>query len=279
MNQNTEELRLDLLIKKAVHGLTAAEGKQLQQLEKAAVANPDESFELTAAAISLVDIDVSEQLPIHVRAKVLTDADRFFSPKNLHETVPSELPTVAEAVSEKLPKTSVWNWLGWAVAAAACVALVANIYFTRIQPGPMVGIPPIPTPGQRLTPAQERERLLATAGDVITATWSEADPKAPQNVAGDVVWSNSQQKGFVRLQGLPVNDKTKKTYQLWIVDEGRNPKTPVDGGVFDVDKSGEIIVPIDAKLDIKKPVVFAVTPEKPGGVVVAEGKMIVVAKI
>ncbi len=279
MNQNSEELRLDLLIKKAVHGLTVEEGKQLQQLEMAASANPDESFELTAAAISLVDIDVTEQLPMHVRAKVLTDADRFFSSKNLHETVPAERPVLAEAVSKKTPKTSMWNWLGWAVAAAACVTLAANVYFTRIQPPPIADLPPTPTPEQKLTPVQERERLLATAGDAVTAAWTDADPKTQENIAGDVVWSNSQQKGFVRFQGLPVNDKTKETYQLWIVDEGRNPKTPVDGGIFDVDKTGEIIVPIDAKLEIKKPLVFAVTPEKPGGSVVAAGKMIVVAKI
>jgi hypothetical protein len=42
MNQNTEEIRLDLLMKKAVEGLTANEEKELQKLEAAAYANADE---------------------------------------------------------------------------------------------------------------------------------------------------------------------------------------------------------------------------------------------
>jgi anti-sigma-K factor RskA len=277
MNQNTEEIRLDLLMKKAVEGLTANEEKELQKLEAAAYANADESFEVTAAAISLVDIDASEQLPMHLRAKILSDADKFFSPVELHETIPAEKRS-ASGVSHK-PKTSLLNRLGWAFAAVACMALAANIYFTRIQPDARVNVPPTPTPEQMLTPAQERERLMATAGDLITATWSPGDAKAPQNVAGDVVWSNSQQKGFVRFRGLPMNDKTKATYQLWIVDEGRGAKLAVDGGVFDANESGEIIVPIDAKLSIRKPVVFAVTSEEPGGVVQSDRPMVVVAKI
>jgi DNA/RNA-binding domain of Phe-tRNA-synthetase-like protein len=63
-------------------------------------------------------------------------------------------------------------------------------------------------------------------------------------------------------------------YQLWIFDKGRgaySTKTAVDGGVFDVDTAtGDVIVPIDAKLEIFEPTLFAVTTEPPGGVVVHE---------
>jgi anti-sigma-K factor RskA len=82
----------------------------------------------------------------------------------------------------------------------------------------------------------------------------------------------------VRFRNLPVNDKTKETYQLWIFDE--NQKQPIDGGVFDANEAGEIIIPIDAKLKVQKPKMFAVTAEKPGGVVVSPlEKVMAVAKI
>ena len=45
--------------------------------------------------------------------------------------------------------------------------------------------------------------------------------------------------------------------------------TPVDGGVFDVDSSGSVTIPIDAKLKVDSPYLFAITVEKPGGVVVS----------
>jgi hypothetical protein len=44
----------------------------------------------------------------------------------------------------------------------------------------------------------------------------------------------------------------------------------VDGGVFDVPaNSGEVVIPIHAELPILKLAAFAVTVEKPGGVVVS----------
>ena len=67
---------------------------------------------------------------------------------------------------------------------------------------------------------------------------------------------------------MPVNDPGVEQYQLWIIDPRRDDE-PIDGGVFDISKSGEVIVPINAKLDVISPQAFAVTIEKPGGVVVS----------
>jgi hypothetical protein len=136
---------------------------------------------------------------------------------------------------------------------------------------------PTATPKIELSPAQERQQLLA-AKDIQQSTWGDLDPKKPQNLQGDVVWSNSEQKGFVRFSNLPVNDKTKEQYQVWIFDE--NQKQPIDGGVFDANEAGEIIIPINAKLKVQKPKMFAVTAEKPGGVVVSPlEKVMAVAKV
>ena len=75
-----------------------------------------------------------------------------------------------------------------------------------------------------------------------------------------------------------MNDPVKAQYQLWIVDPERDAH-PVDGGVFDVPTAGEILVPIQAKLTIHRPTAFAITLEKPGGVVVSTQPLLVVAAV
>lgn len=75
----------------------------------------------------------------------------------------------------------------------------------------------------------------------------------------------------MRLASLPVNDPQRQQYQLWIFDTTRPDweARPIDGGVFDVRAGGEVVVPIDAKLPIGTPALFAITLEPPGGVVVS----------
>ena len=91
-----------------------------------------------------------------------------------------------------------------------------------------------------------------------------------------MVWSDSAQQGFMRLVGLPANQPDVAQYQLWIIDPDRDSQ-PVDGGVFDVSSEGEVLVPIDAKLAVRNPRAFALTLEQPGGVVVSDGPLLVVA--
>jgi hypothetical protein len=67
-----------------------------------------------------------------------------------------------------------------------------------------------------------------------------------------VVWSPSAQRGFMRFGGLPPNDPTKTQYQLWIFDRQRDQALPVDGGVFDVTSTGEVIIPITGKLRVSR---------------------------
>ena len=56
---------------------------------------------------------------------------------------------------------------------------------------------------------------------------------------------------------------------------------PVDGGVFDVRGDGdEVIVPIRASLPVGSPLAFAVTIERPGGVVVSDrSRVVVIARV
>lgn len=113
-----------------------------------------------------------------------------------------------------------------------------------------------------------RAQLLAQASDVIQVAWSEGKHPFNQTVNGDVVWSNQQQTGYMRFVGMPPNDPSVEQYQLWIIDPQRDDE-PIDGGVFDIPSSGEVIVPIQAKLQVIQPAAFAITIEKPGGVVVS----------
>lgn len=152
------------------------------------------------------------------------------------------------------------GYLGWALAAGLAIALVL----------------PRPDGPAAPEPAAARAALLAAAGDSIVVPW--AAPSAPgyEQVKGDVVWSPSRQQGYLRLANMPVNDPARTQYQLWIVDPDRD-RHPVDGGVFNVGASGEVIIPIQAKLPVTAPTAFAITAERPGGVVVSAGPLLVVA--
>ncbi len=125
------------------------------------------------------------------------------------------------------------------------------------------------------TPAEERAQLIQRAPDVVQIPWTATDDPAGKQAAGDVVWSTAKQSGYLRFKGLAPNDPAASQYQLWIFDANQDKRYPIDGGVFDigaanVDRaSGDTIVPIRAKLHVAGPQMFAVTVEKPGGVVVS----------
>jgi anti-sigma-K factor RskA len=119
------------------------------------------------------------------------------------------------------------------------------------------------------TAAQERAVLLAKSGTLKISLGATKDPAAA-GVSGDVVWDPATQRGFLHFAGLAANDPAVQQYQIWIFDSGRDDRYPVDGGVFDVPANvGDIVIPIRAALMVRKPAAFAVTIEKPGGVVVS----------
>jgi anti-sigma-K factor RskA len=264
MNENMEEVMLDLLCKKAVFGLNEQEEKQLAELQQEAGADATTSFELTAATLAMADLDTSEEMPSHLRSRIVADAEKYFEDNS----------TVSTIVPVRPERGSLFNWLGWAVAAAACLALAFNLYYTRPQ-APIATVPgtPTPTPEQKLTPSQMRQGLMLSAPDLARASWGPGK-MSDINPSGDVVWSDSKQEGYMRLSGLPKNDPTKETYQLWIVAENQDPKTPVDGGTFNIDSDGEVIIPINAKVKAMNPQAFAITIEKPGGVPVSKQKKV-----
>ncbi len=151
---------------------------------------------------------------------------------------------------------------GWYAAAALALALVL-VRADREAPQPGSASPVTQT---------------LAAEDHITAPWNRPTEPGYEQVRGSVTWSDSLQAGFMRFRNLPVNDPAVAQYQLWIIDPERDAN-PVDGGVFDVGSAGEVVVPIHAKLAVSAPKAFAITLEQPGGVVVSDGPLLVVAAL
>jgi anti-sigma-K factor RskA len=265
MSSEDKEKMLDLLCDKFVYGLSEDETRKLEELGF----DPEEakSIEQTVAALSLAGLDTEAEIPDSLRAKLTTEADKVFGSKEPEsDTLPQREITLDGGTR------SWFDWLGWATAVAASIALVISLFVPRGGEY-RVEVPPTPTPEERPDIRQQRQRLMASAG-VIKAELKGGNMAETAKISGDVVWSDAEQTGYVRLNGLPMNDKAKETYQLWIYDETQDKKTPIDGGVFDITSEGEVIIPIDAKLKARNPSTFAITVEKPGGVVVSKGEKV-----
>src|SRR6266700_1273108 len=121
MNENAEEVLIDLLVKQATEGLTDAELLQLEKLESG---RHDDSFDLTVSAVSLIDERADEPMPARLSSNIRASAEKYFDEKEVTIQPASVIPVV----KTETPRPSFLNWLGWAVAAAACVAVVAYIY-------------------------------------------------------------------------------------------------------------------------------------------------------
>ena len=135
------------------------------------------------------------------------------------------------------------------------------------------------TPGRIDVPAtsappSDRERIDADAAALSVAWAAPADAKGLV-VQGAVHWSNVHRMGYMELGGLTVNDPLVEQYQLWIFDQTRSQDHPVDGGVFDITRTGLQVVPIHATLSVRQATLFAVTVEIPGGVMVSDRQRIV----
>ena len=240
--------------------------RELDMLDAKTAAEELRSLEMTAARINIADAHTDEPLPSHLYSKILADSTEFVG-------AASPWPPVKPKVQDERSGLSWFGWLGWAAAAAACVALAVNIWITRTPATNQAIIKPTPEIPKVLTPAELRDEMIRSTTAMVKANWTSGNVKEIK-IEGDVVWSDEKQVGYMRFRGLPMNDKAKETYQLWIFDKTQDPKTPIDGGTFDVSSDGEVVIPINAKLKADDPAMFAITMEKAGGVVVSDRKKI-----
>ncbi len=302
MKPETEAL-LDLMINRALHGLDEEDQDRLDLLlldtDPEQVAELERQLEAALAVAG--NASALEQATVNPRASdpapatypavpetlvrtLEADADRFFGSASggtddaratgvtqlqrpspgrarARDTVDSAPPP---ARGGWMSSPGVFGWGGWAVAAL----LLITIWVGRPGSTPEPGTPP--------TAAEARVALLGLS-ETVQTPWGDSAWEEFDDVQGDVVWNDDLQEGYLRLANMPANDPTQTQYQLWIVDPSRDEE-PVDGGVFDIPLGArEVVVPIRAKLAVRSPAAFAITREQPGGVVVSEGPLLVVA--
>ncbi len=264
---NIQDSTVDLLVEQVTTGLSGQQYRELEQLLGDDPAEAAHELEAAAAAAAVVFCRRDAQadaMPSSLRDKLAREAAMrgagHGSVINLAERRESRGDDPAARGESKT--AGVFAGLGWALAA------VMALVFVLVRPS-----------GEQLPPVSEMRQAVLANSDAVQWSWRPGDDvQGWDGVTGDVVWSDAAQQGYMRFVGLPVNDPARSQYQLWIVDPERDTK-PVDGGVFDAASSGEIIVPIQAKLDISNPRAFAVTEEKPGGVVVSAGPLVLVASL
>jgi hypothetical protein len=256
-----DEAMLDLLVKQVTEGLSPEEQRELDVLDDETASAYGRDLEHAAAAISVAGSGRPEPMPAALRASVEA---------HLHGAMAATAaaPTAGEGGREAsstvraigtAPRVRSRSTAGW-WAAAACLVLAVLGW---------VRSPLVQEPGAAATPAQQREALLASPGAEQIQLETTAEPAAA-GAKVDVVWDPRSQRGFARFVGLKPNDPSQHQYQLWIFDGDRDPRYPVDGGVFNVPPNADqVVVPIRAPLEVHAAKAFAVTIEQPGGVVVS----------
>jgi hypothetical protein len=267
LNEGTSDPRSELLAGLALGDLTPEERAELGSVSNAADQKTIGELELTIAALDLAMTKKSQaELPSDLRDRILAQgkhiiASRSSAAREQSAASPSRPHDYRgldpDSLVPRRSRLSAREILAWCSCAAAILIAIGIWRYN------------LPVKDSSLTLAQARAKLLSEAIDVIRVAWVDGKTPLPGNVTGDVVWSNQLQSGFMRFSNLPVNDPTKEQYQLWIIDPERDDE-PIDGGVFDISASGETIVAIQAKLKVLKPAAFAITIEKPGGVVVSK---------
>lgn len=265
---NPEQDRLlELLADHALGELSPAERQEMNTLLEDHPELQDDALEEAAALLLVAEAvgpdSIDAALPAGLNDKLTADAERFVTQAKPRGSVTS----VPVSVKPRR-NPNVLAFIGGLATAAAMVALYFGVMMAAVKSDP----PP---------PASSYAQFLQATPDVAIHPWAITEAGYEQ-VTGEVAWSGATQDGYMVLDGLPVNDPGEAQYQLWIVDPTRDA-FPVDGGVFNVAdhvaQDGKAYVPIDAKLRVDQPAAFAITLEKPGGVVKSNNALLVVAAV
>lgn len=267
----------DLIIKKATVGLDPSEQQQLAtdpETDREAL-----RIESAAAAfhLALTSEELTDSMPSSLQDRLEQDAKVFFSqeaaaaPSAVNEAVQETSSSSTAARTPKRPDGQVGSLVTRREVVAMVIAAVCLLMvFTGLNPLTF-------NPNATKTPTERLASLRSSPpSDLLDLEFAGVHQS---EASGRVIWSDDKQEGYMLLKGLRDNDPNVSQYQLWIFDTDKAQKYPVDGGVFDYAKTqandqGEVLIPIDARIPVKKAVQFAVTEEIPGGVVVSERKKI-----
>ncbi|QDT39621.1 anti-sigma factor [Stratiformator vulcanicus] len=239
------ERLIELLGDEALFGICQSDREELDRLLGKHSDVDRLELQRLAASIYLAEAELVSEIPDRLREKLLDDAPQYLS-NSLDESATNEQSSRPSNTSE----FSTRELLAWFAAAAATLTAIAGWW------------------GQSDAPQSIDDP------DRLRLAWTATEDPAATGAGGRVEWSQDNQRGRMVISGLAANDPQTYQYQLWIFDDEQ--EHPIDGGVFDIpaDADGPVIVPIDAKLKVSKPTLFAVTIEKPGGVVVSDKERI-----
>lgn len=282
-----DERLCDLLAARATEGLDPAEQEELDQLSaNYPELDPDE-LDRVAASLALSGLRI-DPLPPALRARIEADAQAWLERRGAAPRAAVVTPLPARP----RPTTA---WGGWLAAAAALVlaitgwlqvermdserALLAarqqSLEAATVRLERDLAEKEAALAAQQEAPPAQLLAELETSPGTRVIPWSATEDPAAGGAQGAVVWNGAAQAGVMRFRGLQPNDPATTQYQLWIFDAERDDRFPVDGGVFDVPPgAAETLVPIRARLPVGEAVLFAITVEPAGGVVVSSRERI-----
>jgi hypothetical protein len=207
-----------------------------------------DAFEQEAGCSETVPEDVAGRIKVGIQAEAASEGEQPLRPQTF----------------DRAPANPIgWaGWVGWTAAAAALI-FAATLW----QP-----------PVSSIQSSTQLVSWVEEHPDAVRWDWSPGLVNPAEDVTGYVTFSPEAQEGYMMIKGLEPNDPRIQQYQLWIWDKEREPDPenpqplaadvhPVDGGVFDVNSEGEVVIPITLPLRVGTPYLFAVTVERPGGVV------------
>lgn len=274
METDRLDRRSELLAGRALGDLSDAELAELDALLAATPNDDAASFELASAALELARLRSIEPMPPHVASAI--------------ERASANLAPPSGKVVALAKRRAGAVWIPWGVAASFAIAFAASIAtrpsesssgdrdvdrvsalaaLVRARECPSAAAAPS-------APAPKPSTSIAPPADARVVAWTPTKDAGAKGASGQVAWSASTQTGAMTFRGLRKNDPRVSQYQLWIFDADRDEKYPVDGGVFDVD-GDEVVVPITPKVAAHAAKLFAITIERPGGVVVSKREHIV----
>lgn len=222
--------------------------------------------ELTAALHAervLGQVADSTSIPAGLVDRVVADGEVMVSGASMSSATPITNIGTRRRIGSNAPSAfarALSMASGWLAAAAVFVFWIASANRTA----------EIPMRADAL-----RDSILVSDSTASTSRWTATADQSTRGASGsvasgDVVWSARAQRGVMRFAGLIPNDRRRWQYQLWIFDKRRDQRFPVDGGVFDIPAGGgEVLIPISPRIPVGDAIMFAITVEPAGGVVVS----------
>lgn len=225
------------------------------------LASEIETFELVIAQLECERFESRRAAEPAVPASLRAKLHEIAKPADAAQPIP-----FARAQQTARPRSApLRDW----IVAAACIAFGAVSTFVLLRTGEE----------SKTTSLADPATFVSMHPSSVRYPWQATkDERIVGEVRGEAIFDPASSKGMLLIEGLAANDPKVDQYQLWIFDAERDERYPVDGGVFDMPECGHAVIPIEAKLRVDKPVLFAVTVERPGGVVVSDRRIALVAK-